>query len=78
MMGLLADAPLLVRPLPVWDYWWLLLVPLCVAIAIVHKSIKCRSMNQVPREAAAITFWIIAGMVGAGAVLLSIVNLVTR
>lgn len=67
-------APLLVRPLPVWDVWWLLLLPLCIAIAIVHKCVKCRDMRDVPREAASITFWIIAGMVLAAAALQILVN----
>jgi hypothetical protein len=64
---------------PMWGAWsdrvWpLLLLPLCVAVAIVYKSIKCRSMSEVPRQAAAITVWIVLGMVAAGAVLVSIVK----
>ena len=57
MFFLLADirtAPY--RPFldPLWGAWsdgvWpLLLLPLCVAVAIVYKSIKCRSMSDVPR-----------------------------
>ena len=38
-------------PLPIWDYWPWLLIPLCVGVSIVYKSIKCRSMRTVPREA---------------------------
>jgi mannose/fructose/N-acetylgalactosamine-specific phosphotransferase system component IID len=37
-------------------------VPLCVGVAIVYKSIKCRTMKQVPKEAAILTMWILAGM----------------
>lgn len=54
--------------------WPLLLIPLCVAVSIVYKSIKCRSMRDVPRQAAEITVWIILGMVVAGAVLVVIVK----
>jgi hypothetical protein len=52
------------RPSPVWgDHVWpWLLVPLCIGIAIVYKSIKCRTMKQVPKEAAILTLWILAGM----------------
>lgn len=57
------------QPLPVWDYWYLLLVPLCVGISIVYKSIKCREMRQVPREAGVIFVMILLGMGLAGAVL---------
>ncbi len=69
MIGWMLAAPLFVRPLALWDYWWIWIFPLCAAIAIVHKSVKCEKMERVPREAAEITFWILAGMIGAGAAL---------
>ena len=47
------------QPLPVWNYWYLLLLPLCVAVAVVYKAIKCNSMKRVPLEAAQITGWIL-------------------
>jgi hypothetical protein len=59
------------KPLPVWDWWPVLLLPLTIAIAVVYKSVKCQKMSQVPREAAAIAFWILVGL-GAGAVALVI------
>jgi len=65
-----------VTPLPVWNYWPLLLLPLTAGVAIVYKSIKCRSMSTVPREAASIFFWILIGMVVAGFVLASLVRAV--
>ena len=34
----------------------LLSLPLCLGIAIVYKSLRCASMNEVPR--AALTLWI--------------------
>ena len=65
-----------VTPLPVWNYWPLLLLPLTAGVAIVYKSIKCRSMNTVPREAASIFFWILLGMAAAGVVLATLVRVV--
>lgn len=64
---------------PLWGAWsngvWpFLLIPLCVAVSVVYKSIKCRSMRDVPRQAASITVWIILGMIFAGAVLAAIVK----
>jgi hypothetical protein len=52
------------KPLPAWgDHVWpWLLVPLCVGVAVVYKSLKCHSMRQVPREAFVLTVWILAGM----------------
>ncbi|HEX8915705.1 MAG TPA: hypothetical protein VF796_25350 [Humisphaera sp.] len=60
-------------PLPLWgDHTWpWLVIPLCVAVAVVYKSIKCRHMSQVPKEAAVLTVWILAGMaIAAGALAL--------
>ena len=70
----LAYTPFL-SPLPVWDWWYLLLLPLCVAVSIVYKSVKCNSMAEVPRHATVITFWILAGMAGAAAALAGLVRM---
>lgn len=66
------------QPLPVWDYWYLLLIPLCLGVSIVYKAIKCREMKQVPREAAVIFFMIIIGMVLAAAALLALVRIMEK
>ena len=67
-------------PIPVWSdaVWPWLLIPLCVAVSIVYKSIKCRSMKDVPREAAVITVWIILGMIGAAIALAVLVRVLER
>jgi hypothetical protein len=63
-------------PLPIWSnaVWPWLLVPLAVAVALVYKSIKCRTMRDVPREAASIAIWIIVGMVIAAVALAVVVR----
>ena len=66
------------QPLPAWDVWYLLALPLCAAVSIVYKSIRCRSMRKVPREAAKATGWIIVGLVSAAAVLMALVELMER
>jgi len=59
-----------VTPLPLWDYWAWLALPLTIAVAVVYKTIKCREVRQIPREAAVIALWIILAMLGvAGGVL---------
>jgi hypothetical protein len=63
MSGLLAYIPM-VTPLPVWDYWAWLLIPLCAAVSVVYKTIKCRYVRQIPRESLAITIWILLSMAG--------------
>lgn len=73
-MTLLAYVPFL-YPLPgAWNWWWALLFPLCAALAIVYKSIKCASMKQVPLEAAVIFVWIIGGLAACAVVLAAVVR----
>ena len=55
------------QPLPAWDVWYLLAVPLCAGVAVVYKAIRCRWMRSVPREAAKMTAWILLGLAGAAA-----------
>ena len=68
------------RPLPVWQDggWPWLLLPLCVAVAIVYKSIKAPSMREAPKQAAFITIWILAAMGAAAAVLAGVVRFLER
>jgi hypothetical protein len=63
------------QPMPVWDYWYLLLLPLCIGVSIVYKAIKCRSMAYVPAEAATITMWILVCFAAAAAALVGLVKL---
>ena len=63
-----------VQPLPAWDYWYLLLLPLCLAVSIVYKSIRCKSMSRVPREAGGLTLTIILAMAAAAVVLAVVVR----
>ena len=54
-------------PLPIWgnSAWPWLIVPLCVAVSVVYKSVRCKSMKSVPREAAGIAILILVGMAAA-------------
>jgi hypothetical protein len=61
----LAYTPFL-DPLPIWTHTWgwaVLLVPLCLAVAVVYKSIRCRDMRLVPRQAAVLFITIVLGMI---------------
>lgn len=71
---ILAYTPFL-QPLPVWDYWMWLLLPLTVGVAVVYKCTKCASMSRVPREAAQISALILLGMALAAVVLAVVVRL---
>jgi len=64
-----------VSPLPLWDYWYLLILPLCLAVAIVYKAMKLPDMKQVPRQSLLITLWIVVGMSIAAAALVVLVKI---
>jgi hypothetical protein len=64
------------QPLPVWNQWYILLLPLCLCVSIVYKAIKCRSMKQVPRQAIIITVWIIVSFAAAGAAIAGFVRII--
>lgn len=73
MTALLAYSQPFLQPLPVWNVWYLLLIPLCAAVSIVYKSVKCAEMREVPREATTIFLWILAAFIGGGAALAVVV-----
>ena len=56
---------LFIDPLPIYRYWYWLLLPLCILFSVVYKAVKCESMKDVPRQAISITFWILLGMASA-------------
>ena len=70
---ILAWTPFL-QPMPVWNYWMLLLLPLTVGVSVVYKSMKCRDMSQVPREATQIGIMILLGMAAAAVILWAMVR----
>ncbi len=79
IIAILAYTPFL-YPLPVWSnrVWPWLLLPLCIAVAVVYKCTKCRSMRRVPIESATLAFWIVLGMSGAAVALTVLVKVMER
>ena len=65
-----------IHPLPVWDYWYLLILPLAAAVSVVYKSIKLERMRDVPWQAMVISLWIAFGMLGAAVLLAGVVRIV--
>jgi len=74
---ILAWAPF-VEPLPVWDYWPLLLLPLCAGLSVVYKSIRCDDMRRVPREATALFATIIFALIAAAVLIWLLVKVVVN
>ncbi len=61
-----------IYPLPIWTYPWLwplLLLPLCLAVSVVYKGVRCGSMSRVPREATTLFITIVLGMIVTAAAL---------
>jgi len=61
-------------PMPIHDWWFWLLLPLCLLFSIVYKAVKCESVKQVPKAALSIALFILAGMAAAAVVLTIIVK----
>jgi hypothetical protein len=51
-----------------------LLIPLCAAVAVVYKAVKCGTVSKIPKEALILFVTIIMGMFLAAAALAGIVK----
>lgn len=65
-----------VTPAPLWDVWWLLLIPLVAGVAAVYKTTKCRRPGDIPLESAKLTGVILISMALGAAALTLLVKLV--
>lgn len=64
-------------PLPIWvsPYIWpLLILPLSLGVAVVYKSVRCRDMSSVLREATGLFVTIVLGMILAAGALAVLAN----
>lgn len=73
--ALLAFRPFL-DPVPIDQYWMLMLLPMVIAIAVVYKTIKTDRLEKIPREATVLAAQIIAFMIMAAAALWMLTELV--
>ena len=65
MISLLAYRPFL-DPRPIDAYWYLLLIPMSLGIALAYKSVRVRDMKDFPRQVLVLTIQIIVSMAGLG------------
>jgi len=71
VLDLLAYTPL-IDPMPIWVEGWVwstLLIPLCIAVAVVYKTVKCKSVSRIPIESAQLFVTIVLFMLFAAAAL---------
>lgn len=52
-----------------FDWWYLLLVPLCFGIAVIYKAMRMPNLTGFWREVIVMTLLIIAGVIALGALL---------
>ena len=65
-----------VTPLPVWEVWYLLLIPMALCVAVAYKSVKVADAGEIPRAALVLSAWIVAAFVAAAAGLYLLVHYV--
>ncbi|MEM6560616.1 MAG: hypothetical protein AAF656_03365 [Planctomycetota bacterium] len=73
---MLADWVPFVTPLPIWSGWYWLLIPMTICVSIVWKTIKCATVQEIPKAAVLLSLWIIGGFVAA-ALALTVLTSVT-
>ena len=52
-----------IDPLDVHGYWWAMLLPMAIGIALVYKAVRVRDLSRYWREVLVMTGEIIVGMV---------------
>ena len=63
-----------VTPLPMWGYWWILLLPILLVVAVVYKTVKTQSLAKVPGEALKLLVYIVLFMSAAALALALLVE----
>ena len=62
-----ALATIFISPITVTGIWHaVLLLPLCLAIAVVYKAVRCLDVKNIPSAAAVLWVTIICGMYAVG------------
>jgi hypothetical protein len=64
MSAVIAWTPFL-QPAPgVQQWWWLLIVPMALGVALAYKAIRTNDLADYPREVVSMTLQIIAAVAG--------------
>ncbi len=54
--------------IPAWLVLWMIL-PLCLAVAVVYKTIRTDDISKLPRQVAGLMLYMVGGLILLGAVL---------
>lgn len=52
-----------------WDWWYVMLLPLALLIALVYKAMRCDNLADVPKQAALAFLKLVGAFVGCALVL---------
>ena len=74
MIGILAGLFKLVGPLS-GPRHMLLILPLCLSIAIVYKTLRCENLREIPLASAILWGTIVVGMYAVGVALWAVFSL---
>ncbi len=77
MLSLLAYIPFR-DAIPIHDYWVWLIIPLCLAVAIVYKTVRAEDSDRLAKDAIIAAAWILAGLAGGAAALALVVSFLVR
>lgn len=64
-MTLLAYTPF-IDPINAHQWWYLLLLPMAVLIAVAYKAVRVETLKDFPKEAAVMVVQIVGGMILIG------------
>ncbi len=64
-------------PAPLWDVWWLLLIPLVAGLAVAYKATKSPTPARLAWESLKLIAYVLAFLVVGALVLRVVVNFVT-
>ena len=66
------------EPAPLAQYSYFLLIPLCIGVAVVYKSVRCKRMSRVPREAIILAAIILAVLFAVQVAMAAVVEISRR
>jgi hypothetical protein len=67
-----------IDPLNLHDWWWTLIVPLSLGVAIAYKAVRLPNLDRYWREVIVMTVQILLGMAGLAAALWLLVEVYVR
>ena len=75
---MMAYTPFVDPLLGAWNWWYVLLLPLAVGIALVYKAMRCDDLSQVPRQTLTALAKLLGAFVGCAVVLWVILIILER